>query len=501
MLTPNLEEFKQQTAQGRLVPLRQRIPADLETPVSAFLKLRTNAASNRAAPCFLLESVEQGIQVGRYSFIGVAPQSTIELRDETVHISRSGRTETHPREGRDPLSFIREEIERIPEIHAWDLPAPFAGAVGYLSYDVARYFEKLPQPPEPGLGLPDYFFMIPQTLVVFDHVRCEIEIIALPPQDADDDESAYAAAQSEIQELLDALTTPLTLPDEMRGEAPASSDADLKSNMSREQYEGLVRDAKEHILSGDAFQIVLSQRLGAETHTPPFQIYRSLRILNPSPYMFFFDFGDFQLVGGSPEVLVKVEKGIATLSPIAGTRPRGKTPAEDIQLADELLADEKERAEHVMLVDLGRNDLGRVCETGTVVTDSLMHIEKYSHVMHIVSNITGKLREDCDMFDLLRASFPAGTVSGAPKIRAMEIITDFERERRGPYAGAVGYLGHGGDMDMCITIRTIIMIGNRYYVQAGAGIVADSDPASEFEETLNKIRALTKAVSIAEKGF
>ena len=502
-MTPNLEEFKRQSADGKLVPLRRRIPADLDTPVSAFLKLRTNASERfeGGAPCFLLESVEQGVQVGRYSFIGVSPQTTIRLSDEIVEVSRSGRSESHPLQGRDPLSFVRDEIERIPEISGWDLPGPFAGAVGYLSYDIARYFEKLPMPAAPGLGLPDYFFMIPRTLVVFDHVRCEIEIITLPPNESVDAETAYAQAQTEIDSLLSALTSPLSLQEEMTAPAKPAKHSEPTSNMPRERYEEMVRDAKEHILAGDAFQVVMSQRLSAETNTPPFQVYRSLRILNPSPYMFFFDFGDFQLVGSSPEVLVKVEKGAATLSPIAGTRPRGSTPAEDIELEEELLADEKERAEHVMLVDLGRNDLGRVCEVGTVVTDSLMHIERYSHVMHIVSNISGKLREDMDMFDLLRAAFPAGTVSGAPKIRAMEIITDFEGEKRGPYAGAVGYFGHGGDMDICITIRTIIMIGNRYYVQAGAGIVADSDPASEYEETLDKIRALTKAISIAEKGL
>jgi len=298
--------------------------------------------------------------------------------------------------------------------------------------------------------------------------------------------------------LLDALSSPLELADAKSG---GQRSVEPSSNMTKDTFMSHVESAKEHIFAGDAFQIVLSQRLGAETSTEPFQIYRALRILNPSPYMFFFDFGEFQLIGSSPEVLVKLEKRLATLSPIAGTRPRGETPAEDERLADELLADEKELAEHVMLVDLGRNDLGRVCETGTVQTQSLMHIEKYSHVMHIVSNITGTLRDGLDGFDLLRAAFPAGTVSGAPKIRAMEIVTELENEHRGPYAGAVGYFGHQGDMDMCITIRTIVMIGNKYYVQAGAGIVADSDPEREYEETLSKIRALTKAVSIAEEGF
>jgi anthranilate synthase component 1 len=275
--------------------------------------------------------------------------------------------------------------------------------------------------------------------------------------------------------------------------------------MSRDDFESRVGAAREHILAGDAFQIVLSQRFGAETTAEPFQIYRALRILNPSPYMYFLDFGPgpggFQLIGSSPEVLVKLEGRTATVAPIAGTRPRGETQVEDHRLEDELLGDEKERAEHVMLVDLGRNDLGRVCDTGTVAPQSFMHIEKYSHVMHIVSTLTGRLREDLDAFDLLGACFPAGTVSGAPKIRAMEIIAQLEEDRRGPYAGAVGYFGHDGGMDMCITIRTIVMMGDRYTVQAGAGIVADSDPAREYQETLDKARALVQAVSIAEKGL
>ncbi|MCH7549948.1 MAG: anthranilate synthase component I family protein, partial [Candidatus Krumholzibacteriota bacterium] len=305
-------------------------------------------------------------------------------------------------------------------------------------------------------------------------------------------------AQAEIDTLLDALSSPLRLTGNSDGEVSLS---EPQSNMTRPQFERIVGEAREHILAGDAFQIVLSQRFGARTTTDPFQIYRALRILNPSPYMFFIDFDGFELIGSSPEVLVRLDKRRATLAPIAGTRPRGATSTEDEQLAEELLADEKERAEHVMLVDLGRNDLGRVCETGTVSVESLMHIERYSHVMHIVSTLTGQLREGLDGFDLLRASFPAGTVSGAPKIRAMEIISDLESDCRGPYAGAVGYFAYNGDMDMCITIRTIVMVGDRYYVQAGAGIVADSDPSREYEETLSKARALMKAVTIAEEGF
>ncbi len=492
MLKPTREEWIAARERGKLTPLRRRVPADLETPVSAFLKLRSLPEHLRAR--FLLESVERGIQVGRYSFIGVSPAATIRLVGDRIHVERDGEKWVTPLDGRDPLAFVRDEINRTPAIDD-DIPGPFAGAVGYISYDVARFFERLPLPDDDGLALPGYHFMIPHALVVFDHVRSEIEVVVLP---AGTDAAAYDRARTTIEALLNALSSPLprangaqALP---RHEAP-------QSNMTRETFERYVRDAKEHILAGDAFQIVVSQRFSAHTQTDPFQIYRALRILNPSPYMFFFDADDFQLVGSSPEVLVKLERRKATLSPIAGTRPRGRTAAEDQALEEELLADEKERAEHVMLVDLGRNDLGRVCEIGSVKPESLMHVEKYSHVMHIVSTVSGTLLSQYDGFDLLRACFPAGTVTGAPKIRAMEIISTLERDRRGPYAGALGYFGHQGDMDMCITIRTIVMMDGRFHVQAGAGIVADSDPAREYDETLNKARALFNAVSIAEDGF
>ena len=491
MLKPTRVEFQAARERGKIVPLRRRIPADLETPVSAFLKLRSLPEGAR----FLLESVERGIQVGRYSFIGVSPSSTMRLDGDRVHIARTSGDETFLLDGRDPLAIVRDEIARTPAMDDHDIPGPFAGAVGYISYEIARYFENIPQSQGDGLGLPAFYFMIPNTLVVFDHVRSEMEVVVLPHGD---DEAAYDRARATVETILSALAGPLPLSNGVHG---SDEHATPESNMTRATFERHVGTAKEHILAGDAFQIVVSQRLGAQTTSEPFQIYRSLRILNPSPYMFFFDAGDFQLIGSSPEVLVKLDKRKATLSPIAGTRPRGRTAAEDLALEDELLRDEKERAEHVMLVDLGRNDLGRVCETGTVKPESLMLVEKYSHVMHIVSTVSGTLQAQYDAFDLLRACFPAGTVTGAPKIRAMEIIASLERDRRGPYAGALGYFGHQGDMDMCITIRTIVMIGNRFYVQAGAGIVADSDPGREYDETLNKARALINAVAIAEAGF
>ncbi len=493
MIRPDRDEFDAAASRGRAMPLRLRVPADLETPVSAFLKLTRMPDGQRAR--FLLESVERGIQVGRYSFIGLSPLATIRLDGDEVTIEREGAATRLTKGDRDPLSFVRDEIARLSLADDLDIPGPFAGAVGYLSYEVARHFERLPVAPGNGLGLPDYHFMIPRTLVIFDHVRSELEIVALPSGEHGD---AYDSARRSIEAVAAALGEPLP---HRNGPPAGATHGAPTSNMTRETFEEQVRRSKQHIAAGDAFQIVVSQRLSTRTTAGPFQIYRALRITNPSPYMFFFDAEGFQLIGSSPEVLVKLERGRATVSPIAGTRRRGNTAAEDLALQQELVRDEKERAEHVMLVDLGRNDLGRVCETGSVSTESLMHVEKYSHVMHMVSTVGGRLRDGLDAFDLLRACFPAGTVTGAPKIRAMEIISSLEHDRRGPYAGALGYFGHQGDMDMCITIRTIVMIGDRYHVQAGAGIVADSDPAREYEETLAKASALLNAVTVAENGL
>lgn len=490
MLKPTLEEYSREAKKGRRIPLRKTIPADLDTPVSAYLKLRKMGAS------FLLESVEQGIQKGRYSFIGIAPYTDISLRDDTVTITKAGQSSTISVDPADPFGPIRDELSRSGDILGDHLPGPFAGAVGYIAYDMIRYFEKIPRHGGDDLGLPDYRFFIPGALAAFDHVKSEIEILTLPLHG--EPEQAWRAAEGQMEALFNALKEPL---DTNGAGKPVGESSDRSSSMTEEEYCKKVLRAKEHILDGDAYQVVLSQRLLGSTDVAPFQIYRALRILNPSPYMFFIDFDDYQIIGSSPEVLVKLEQRKATLCPIAGTRPRGQSQPEDQALEDELLADEKERAEHVMLVDLGRNDLGRVCETGTVKTESLMHVEKYSHVMHIVSQITGTLRPELDMYDLFRASFPAGTLTGAPKIRAMEIISDLEDDRRGPYGGAVGYFGSQGDMDMCITIRTLIVKGKEYFAQAGAGIVADSDPKFEFRETLSKIEALIRAISIAEKGI
>ena len=487
MTQPTLQDFRTATAAGRRPPLRLCIPADLETPVSAYLKLRDHGA------CFLLESVEQGVQRGRYSFIGLGPCLEIRQCDDVVTTTSPDGDVTTAPVSDDLFTAVREALAATAAGLPRDVPGPFGGAVGYIGYDIVRHFEPVPIPD--GDAEDDYRFLIPVTMAVFDHVKSEIELLVLPTDGSDE---SYARAEARLQELLAALDTPLRHT-ERRGSGTAEPAA--KGNVTDEEYQAMVRRAQEHIAAGDAFQIVLSQRLTGETSVAPFQIYRSLRILNPSPYLYFLDFGDSQVIGSSPELLVSKEGDIVAVNPIAGTRPRGEDAARDQALVGELLADEKERAEHVMLVDLGRNDLGRVCEIGSVTTTSFMVVEKYSHVMHIVSRVEGRLRGGLDAYDLLRATFPAGTVSGAPKIRAMQLISEIEGQRRGAYAGAVGYFGAHGDMDLCIGIRTLFMQGGHYHLQAGAGIVADSDPASEYQETLNKIRALAKAVAIAEEGL
>jgi anthranilate synthase component 1 len=478
-------------------PLRARIPADLETPVSVFLKLQPRGAT------FLFESVERGIQVGRYSFIGMAPRATVELRDGTVTVTRrdngAGNATRTALDPADPFAAVRAELARQPSLDGAEPPPPPAlgGAVGFMAYDMVRYFEPVPLPGrQDGAQLPDYHFMFPGALAAFDHLRNEIELFVLPREDNAD---GRLAAEAELAELLDGLRRPLPPDAHVPLGAGRGGLPEVESNTDAELFSAMVRRAKEHILAGDAFQIVLSQRLSGTTTAAPFRVYRALRSLNPSPYLFYLDIGEAQLVGSSPEMLVRVQHGRVQVNPIAGTRPRGENALEDHALENELMADEKERAEHVMLVDLGRNDLGRVCQTGTVRVEDFMAVERYSHVMHIVSRVAGDLAPGHDMFDVLAATFPAGTVSGAPKIRAMQIITDLENDRRGPYAGAVGYFGREGDMDMCIAIRTLVMQGDRFSVQAGAGIVADSVPAREYQETLDKIHALLRAVSDAEE--
>jgi anthranilate synthase component 1 len=495
------EQYHRIARQGALVPVYRELPADLETPVSVYLKLRGHGAS------FLLESVEKAEQIGRYSFLGIDPRRQIRSRGDEVTIVDNGHTECRQfAEGQDPLHVVADEVARyqpVAPLHkvATGLPRFYGGAVGYMGYDLVRFFERLPDTAVDQCGLPDMHLLLTDTLVAFDHVQHRVLLFANAhvPEGAGLD-----AAYDDAVARLDALEARVRAPLPPQPTPPGQSGGEPTPNMPRAQYEAAVRRAKEYIAAGDIFQTVLSQRLTRPTQADPFTIYRALRRVNPSPYMFFLDLGGeppVYLVGSSPEVLVRSQGRTAEVRPLAGTRRRGKTEEEDRALEAELLADPKERAEHVMLVDLGRNDLGRVCEYGTVHVPELLAIERYSHVMHIVSHVAGQLREDVDVYDLLRATFPAGTVSGAPKVRAMEIIEELEGLRRGPYAGAVGYFGFNGNMDTCITIRTIVMQGDVAYLQAGAGIVADSNPAREWEETLHKAGALGKAIEMAEQGI
>lgn len=479
--------------QGDLVPVYRTLPADMETPVSVYLKLTQDSAYS-----FLLESVEGGEHVGRYSFLGVNPKGVITVQNDRVTRTLHGQTITRRLEaGEDPLGAVKAEFARVKPVKVDGLPRFIGGAVGYLGYDVVRYFERLPETASKDLDVPDAAFLLPDTLVIFDHAKHQLIILA-NAHDMGDPDAAYDDAVRRIDEIAARLREPLPpLP-----EAAPPLDDELESNMSQARFEDNVRAAKEYIAAGDAFQIVLSQRFKRRTSATPLAIYRALRMLNPSPYMFLLNFnGDFSLIGASPEMMVRLEDGTATVRPIAGTRPRGADDDEDRRLAEELLADPKERAEHVMLVDLGRNDLGRVCDYGTVRVPNMMYVERYSHVMHIVSQVQGRLRAGMDAFDLLRATFPAGTLSGAPKVRAMEIIEELEGTRRGTYGGAVGYFSFDGSMDTCITIRALLMQGDTVHIQVGAGIVADSDPAREYEETINKAKAVAFAVRYAERGL
>jgi anthranilate synthase component 1 len=493
-------QFRSMAAQGALVPVFRELAADLETPVSVYLKLRGQG------PSFLLESVEKAEQVGRYSFLGFDPRRQITSRGKELTLVENGAHSTRVlSDGEDPLHAVAAELAAYQPVApveelALDLPLFLGGAVGYLGYDFVRFIERLPDGNHDELGLADVHLLVTDSLLIFDHVRHRLLVVVnvkVPP--GGDLDAAYDGAMSRIGTVENRLMQPLPgLP------APPGQNGDkLVSNISRGQFEAVVRRAKEYIAAGDIFQVVPSQRLRRKTQADPFSIYRTLRRLNPSPYMFFLDLGGepaIRLIGSSPEVLVRLQGRRAEVRPIAGTRPRGRNGEEDRALESELLADPKERAEHVMLVDLGRNDLGRVCEFGTVEVPDLLTVEYYSHVIHLVSRVTGQLRENFDAFDLLRATFPAGTVSGAPKVRAMEIIEELESLRRGHYAGAVGYFGFNGNMDTCITIRTILMKDDVVYLQAGGGVVADSDPTREWEETLHKARALGVAIEMAEQG-
>jgi anthranilate synthase component I len=491
---PNIETFRGLAKEGNLVPVFRELSADLDTPVSVFLKLK------QEAPTFLLESVEGGEKLGRYSFIGVGHNVVLKASGDKAIVYKNGdRQRIRLDKGRDCLHLVQEILAQRQVVKVAGLPRFFGGAVGYISYDMVRHFEKLPECSQDELSLPECVFVFTDTMIIFDHVQHKMKIVANNYIDGPI-ESVYKQAVTKIESIVSRLSKKSPLEsDGANGRTTSLQDKEVESNFTQEEFETAVRSCKEYIAAGDAFQVVLSQRLRRKTSARPFDIYRALRMLNPSPYLFYLDLGGFQLIGSSPEMLVKVEDGLAETCPIAGTRPRGANSKEDEALRAELLNDPKEKAEHAMLVDLSRNDLGRVCEYGTVKVTELMKVEKYSHVMHIVSTVEGRLKASENAFSLLRAAFPAGTLSGAPKIRAMEIITEFEGLKRGPYGGAVGYFSYTGNMDTCITIRTIVMIRNTVYLQAGAGIVYDSDPTREYHETLNKLKALESAVVMAEE--
>lgn len=502
-LEPELADFSATLARGGAVAWVKRL-SDLETPVSAMLKLGADTPG-----AFLLESVQGGDFRGRYSIIGVRPDLVWRVRNGRAEISRGGFDDKSFRVQRDlPLKSLRKLIARSALKLPPHLPPPAAGLFGYIGYDMVRHIERLPDAPPDPIGSPEAMLVRPTVVAVFDNVTSEITLVT-PARGGRDPAASYEAARKRLNRVLRALERPL--PRKLNPVAPPSAPAPA-SNTSAEEYRALVKRSKDYCRAGDIFQVVPSQRFSAPMPEPPFALYRSLRRLNPSPFLFYLNFADFQLVGASPEILVRVRDGMVTIRPIAGTRPRGATPAEDHALEQELLADPKERAEHLMLVDLARNDLGRVAKRGAPpgfnaagsaagsanvrVTDSFI-IERYSQVMHIVSNVEGPLAQGLDAIDALMAGFPHGTVTGAPKIRAMEIINELEKHKRGVYAGGVGYFGAGGDMDTCIALRTGVVKNGKLYVQAGGGVVLDSDPELELQETQHKARALFRAAAEA----
>ena len=470
--------------QGNLIPVYQEFLADTETPVSVYLRIRDKSFS------YLLESADSGKKWGRYSFIGYKPYLIALSRDREMEIS-IGKEKRTLKDVENPLQVLRDTIKNIKPVTTKEL-APFQGGlVGYINYDLIRKWEYLPGISPPDKAMPESFFTASKRLIVFDHLTHQIKVIAFAHlRENDDLKELYDLACEEVNETIAELQRPLSSISE---KAPFSL-TDLESNFNRDDFSEAVREAKEHIVAGDVIQVVLSQRFSGDVAGDDFTLYRNLRSINPSPYMFYLNFGEIRLIGSSPEILVRLTDGKIELRPIAGTRPRCKSPEEDQAMEKELLADHKERAEHIMLVDLGRNDVGKVAMPGSVTVPRLMEVEYYSHVMHIVSRVEGILKPRVDGFDLFMATFPAGTVTGAPKVRAMEIISELEPSPRGPYAGAVGYFGFNGNIDFCITIRTISIVENELSIQVGAGIVYDSSPEKEYQETLKKAAAMFKAI-------
>ena len=492
MFFPAFDDFLQLSQQGNLIPLFREILADMETPVSAFKKIDDGQTS------FLLESIEGGEKWARYSFLGSGSGKLFRTRGQHFQWLEDG-VVVREGEAADPLIELQQALAAFRPVTLPELPRFFGGAVGYLGYDMVRHFERLPDGNPKQIGAWDSVFFLCDSLLIFDNMRQTIKVVSNVHLAAGiEPAAAYAAAQGRIESLIQRLRTPLPV----RAAAVAGGNPSaFAANLSKDDFIAAVERAKEYVRAGDVFQVVLSQRFSARLQADPFDVYRALRTINPSPYMFFLRFGDTLVVGASPEVLVRKEGDRVELRPIAGTRPRGATVAADLLLEQELLQDPKERAEHIMLVDLGRNDLGRVCAAGSVEVSELMVIERYSHVMHIVSNVRGQLPPEQDAFGVFRATFPAGTLSGAPKIRAMEIIDELEPCRREIYGGAVGYFSFNGNMDMAIAIRTLVVQGEEIFLQAGAGIVADSDPQAEYAETINKAQGVMKAVQMARAGL
>lgn len=493
---PTLAQVRELAGKGNITPVYREIMADLETPVSAFLKVCRDEPYS-----FLLESVAGGEHLARYSFMGTDPYLILRL-DKGVAQARQAGGYKQTISYQDPLEVISSYLRAYKLVEpaglSNELPRFYGGAVGYLAYENVRYFERLPEVQNDPLGLPEAVFVFTDTVLVFDHLKRKIKVVSHVHLDTGDTEKAYIEAVTRIERLVERLSeaVPLEL---LQGKVEGAVSGPVSSNRTQAEYEQLVVRAKKYIAAGDIIQMVPSQRLSRPTDAKPFNLYRALRAVNPSPYMYYLHFGECDIIGASPESLVQVEEGVISTHPIAGTRPRGQNLEEDARLAAELSADEKERAEHVMLVDLGRNDIGRVSNPGTVRVTKLLDVENYSHVMHLVSHVEGKLRFELNSYDALRSCFPAGTVSGAPKIRAMEIIAELEQDKRSIYSGAVGYFSYSGNMDTAIAIRTLVLKDNVAHIQVGAGIVADSIPALEYEETLNKARALLRAIDEAER--
>ncbi|MDD5681024.1 MAG: anthranilate synthase component I [Candidatus Omnitrophica bacterium] len=487
MYYPSKKDFIKLSKKGNLIPVYKEIEADLETPVSSFLKIDEGDYS------YLLESVEGEANIARFSFLGANPSLVFKSKGRDIEITENKKVRRF-RTDSDPLDEIKKVMRQFKFVKVNGLPRFSGGLVGYLGYDMIRFFEDIPDKNPDDLKTPDAVFMLTDTLLIFDHVMHKIKIISNAHIKANP-----SAVYDEAVAKIDKISRMLSKRAVKEAKRPkTSSKITVKSNFTQKAFEDMVVKGKKYIKNGDIIQVVLSQRLEADLGgKDPFSIYRGLRSINPSPYMYYLKLKNVRLIGSSPEIMVRCEDRNIELRPIAGTRPRGRSEAEDIKLEKELLADPKEKAEHIMLVDLGRNDIGRVADFNSVKVAELMRIEKYSHVMHIVSDVVGRLSKNRDGFDLVRASFPAGTVSGAPKIRAMEIIDELETRKRGTYAGCVGYFSFSGNIDTCITIRTILVKDNKAYVQAGAGIVADSKPAKEYHETLNKARALIKAIEEA----